>query len=155
MRPPDGTMNDTLLLKSIFLYTIFWGIGVALVWFRPRLEIFWKIVATLVYAFYLWFFFDELKTGYASASSDWYVYLVRFIKELVTLVYVNLFLFWPVALVLIYFKADAIGAEKLLKFMCILTLVLWVLFIAYFFYSKGIDDFLFDGLKKMIPRGTT
>jgi cytosine/uracil/thiamine/allantoin permease len=73
------------------------------------------------------------------------------LKELSALVFVNLFFIWPLALFIIFYKSDAVGAEKLLKFLCVLTLVLWVIFIVYFFFSKGIDHFLFQDLKKMVP----
>ena len=48
-------------------------------------------------------------------------------------------------------QADEMGAERLLKIMCLLTLVLWVIFVAYVYYDKGIDKFLYENLRKMIP----
>lgn len=144
-------MTDGLLIKSVFLFIIFWGIGVAMLWFRPRIEIVWKIIATVIFFFYIWFFFDEFSSGYAAFSSGWYAFILNFLKELVSLVFVNLFFIWPLSLVIIFYKADAIGAEKLLRFLCVLTLVLWVVFILYFFFSRGIDDFLIKNMKEMVP----
>jgi hypothetical protein len=144
-------MTDGLLIKSVFLFIIFWGIGVALLWFRPRIEIVWKIIATVIFFFYLWFFFDEFSSGYAAFSVGWYGFVLNFLKELVSLVFVNLFFIWPLALIIIFYKADAIGAEKLIRFLCVLTLVLWVVFILYFFFSRGIDDFLIKNMKEMVP----
>lgn len=144
-------MNETLLIKSVFLFVVFWGIGIAMLWFRPRVEIIWKIIATVILLFYIWFFFDEIRGGYASFAAGWYGFSLNFLKELLSLVFVNLFFIWPLSLVIIFYKADAIGAEKLLKFLCVLTLVLWVVFIIYFFFSKGIDEFMFKNLKEMVP----
>ncbi|TFH43855.1 MAG: hypothetical protein E4G96_00010 [Chrysiogenales bacterium] len=144
-------MNESLLIKATFLFIVFWGIGITMLWFRPRIEILWKAVATVILLLYIWFFFDEISVGYQSFTAGWYGFMINFLKEMLSLVFVNLFFIWPLALVLIFYKADAIGAERLLKFLCVLTLVLWVVFIVYFFFSKGVDDFLFKNFKEMIP----
>ncbi len=144
-------MKETLIIKSLFIFISLWSLGIVLLWFRPRIELFWKIIATLILGFYVWFFLDEIIKGFDTFSADWYVSSVHFLKELITLVFVNMFFFWPLCLVLIFYKADDMGAEKLLKFLCIFTLVLWVIFVIYFFYNAGIDRFLFENLRKMIP----
>lgn len=144
-------MIDGLLIKSVFLFIIFWGIGIGMLWFRPRIEIVWKIIATIILVFYIWFFFDEISSGYAAFSAGWYNFVVNFLKELISLVYVNLFFIWPVALILIFYKADAIGAERLLRFLCVLTLVIWIVFIVYDFFNRGIDNFLINKFKEMVP----
>lgn len=144
-------MENTLLIKSIFMFVSIWGFTVAVLWFRPRIEIFWKVVATLIFLFYVWFFFEEITKGYNSFIAAWFDVTVYFIKELLALVFVNLFFLWPIALLIIFYKANDIGAEKLLKFMCILTLVLWVVFLVYVYFNQGIDEFLFEKLKKMVP----
>ncbi len=144
-------MNETLMIKSTFLFMVFWGIGTLMLWMRSRIEIVWKVIATIILAFYLWFFWDELLNGYASFEAGWYAFVINFLRELASLVFINLFFIWPVALFIIFYKADTVGAENLLKFLCILTLVLWIVFIVYFFFSKGIDEFLFQNLKKMVP----
>lgn len=144
-------MENALLVKSLFLFISLWGFTVMFLWFRPRLELFWKIVATLIFVFYVWFFWDELSRGYAAFQAAWFDVTMHFLKELLSLVFVNLFLFWPIALILIFYKADEVGAERLLKFMCVLTIVLWIIFVIYAYYHRGIDVFLFEKLKKMIP----
>ncbi|OHD66696.1 MAG: hypothetical protein A2176_11165 [Spirochaetes bacterium RBG_13_51_14] len=144
-------MNEALLIKSVFLFIVIWGIGIAMLWFRPRIEIIWKIIATVILIFYIWFFLDEINSGYASFTAGWYGFILNFFKEILSLVFVNLFFIWPLALIIIFYKTDAIGAEKLLKFLCMLTLVLWIVFIIYFFFSKGIDQFIFKNLKEMVP----
>ncbi|MCX7678078.1 MAG: hypothetical protein N2316_02550 [Spirochaetes bacterium] len=120
-------------------------------WFRPRLELFWKIAATVIFIFYVWFFYDDLSRGYVAFQAAWFDAIFHFLKELISLVFVNLLLFWPIALVVIFYKADEVAAERLLKFMCILTIVLWIIFILYAYFSRGIDSFLFEKLKKMVP----
>ena len=144
-------MGKPLLLKSIFMFINIWFIGIIFLWFRRRIELFWKIVATLILAFYVWFFYNELALGYNSFITEWYTLLVDFSKELLSIVFINLFLFWPLVLIIIFYKADEIGAEKLLKFMCIVTIILWIIFVIYILFNKGIDEFLYDNLKKMIP----
>lgn len=144
-------MIDGLLIKSVFIFIIFWGIGIAMLWFRPRIEIIWKIIATVIFLFYIWFFFDEISSGYAAFSAGWYNFVLNFLKELVSLIFVNLFFIWPLALILIFYKADAIGAEKLLRFLCVLTLVIWIVFIVYDFFNRGIDNFLINKFKEMVP----
>lgn len=144
-------MINGLLIKSVFIFIIFWGIGIAMLWFRPRIEIIWKIIATVIFLFYIWFFFDEISSGYAAFSAGWYNFVLNFLKELVSLIFVNLFFIWPLALILIFYKADAIGAEKLLRFLCVLTLVIWIVFIVYDFFNRGIDNFLINKFKEMVP----
>lgn len=144
-------MEKAIIIKSIFLFICLWGFSLVFLWFRPRIEPFWKIIATLIYLFYIWFFFTEINAGYNAFMADWYNTLIHFLKEILSLVFVNLFFFWPVSLILIFYKANDMGAEKLLKFLCILTLILWIFFLIYVFYNKGIDSFLFQKLKEMVP----
>ena len=144
-------MNETLIIKSVFIFISIWGLGIILLWFRPRIEIFWKIIATLILGFYVWFFFDEILSGFDAIKSNWHISSLHFLKELVTLIFVNMFFFWPVCLILIFYKADDIGAERLLKFICLLTLILWIIFVVYFYFSTGINKYLYENLKKIIP----
>ena len=143
--------NDILVIKSIFLFFSVWGISVLLLWFRPRIEIFWKIVASLILAFYVWFFFPELKSGFFTFRASWYISMLDFVREILTIIFTGLFIIWPAALISIFYRADDIAAEKLLRFLCLLTLVLWVLFIIYFFFSSGIDNFFYENLREMVP----
>ena len=143
--------NEILMIKSIFLFFSFWGLTVLLLWFRPRIEIFWKLIATVIFAFYVWFFFNELVNGYHTFTSGWYIAVINFFKEILIITFAGLFIIWPVVLILIFYKANDMGAEKLLKFICILTLILWIIFIIYFFFSEGIVKFFYEILKKMIP----
>ncbi|MDY6935162.1 MAG: hypothetical protein SVZ03_13190 [Spirochaetota bacterium] len=145
-------MENIILVKSVLMFIALWGLGIIFLWFRQRIEIFWKIIATLIFVFYFWFFFEEISTGYREFSSGWYPVTINFLKEFISLTFITLFFFWPLALVLIFYKANDIGAEKLLIFMCILTLILWVLVIIYVFYTKGVDEFLYEHLMKMIPK---
>lgn len=112
---------------------------------------FWKLVATVIFGFYLWFFWGEIVTGYAAVSLNWYTVTLDFIKELISLIFVNLFFLWPVVLVVVFYKADEIGAERLLKFMCIITLILWIIFVVYIYFDQGIDRFLYKNLKEVLP----
>ena len=144
-------MDKALLIKSVFFFVSLWGFTVAFLWFRPRIEVFWKIIATLIFVFYVWFFWDDLNKGYAALTVDWYKVTVDFMKELIAHVFVNLFFLWPVALIVVFYKADEFGAEKILKFMCILTIILWIVFAVYVYYERGIDTFLYKNLKEMIP----
>jgi hypothetical protein len=144
-------MNELIIIKSVFIFMCLWGISLVFLWFRPRIEIIWKALATVIFGLYVWFFFSEIHQGLAGFTASWYITLVDFFKELLTLVFVNLFLFWPVALMVIFYKADDIGAEKLLRFMCVFTLVLWILFVIYSYFSSGIDAFFYEKLREMVP----
>lgn len=144
-------MDDLLIVKSIFIFMVFWALGLLLLWIRPRIEIFWKIAATLIFAFYVWFFYHQIREGIDIFMSGWYVFIISFLKELLTLVFVNLFFIWPLALIIIFYKADDMGAERLLRFLAVFTLVLWIVFIVYFLFNQGIDSFLIDKLREMIP----
>jgi len=143
--------SNILVIKSIFIFFSLWGLSLVLLWFRPRVEVFWKIIATLILGFYVWFFFAELKSGFQVFTASWYVSILDFLKEILTIVFTGMFIIWPAALVIIFYKADDIGAERLLKFLCMLTLVLWLLFIIYLFFSAGIDRFFYEHLRKMVP----
>ena len=144
-------MKDIIIIRSIFLFMCVWGITCLLVWFRPRIELFWKIVATAIFAFYLWFFWDEILRDFSAFKITWYTSFLTFGKDLLTLVFANFFMFWPLTLIVVFYKADDIGAEKVLKFICLLTLVLWLVFVVYFYFDKGINTFFNATLKKMIP----
>ena len=144
-------MKDVLIIKSIFLFMVIWGFALLLAWFRSRIEWIWKVMATLIFGFYIWFFFSEIETAFLAFKGQWYLSLLEFLKELFAVVFTNLFFLWPLALIMVFFKADEIGAENLLKFMCILSLVLWLIFIAYYYFNVGIDKFLFESLKNLLP----
>jgi len=144
--------NDVLMIKSVFLFFFIWGITVLLLWFRPRIELFWKIIATLIFIFYLWFFFNELKTSFVAFKADWYLSIIEFLKELLIIFFAGMLIIWPVVLIIIFYKANDIGAEKLLRFLCLVTIILWIVFIFYFFFNTGIEKFFYQNLKKMIPK---
>ena len=144
--------NDILILKSIFLFCSIWGIAVILLWFRSRIELFWKLVATLIFIFYMWFFYNEFIQSFNSFKADWYISIIEFFKEILIIIFAGLLVIWPVILIIIFYKASDIGSEKLLRFICLLTIVLWIAFIIYYFFSSGIENFFYETLKKMIPR---
>ncbi|MEW6525764.1 MAG: hypothetical protein AB1444_03740 [Spirochaetota bacterium] len=144
-------MNTTMLSTSLLIFTTIWGLSVLLLWMRPRIEILWKIATSAIFGFYVWFFYKDLVKGYSQLEKDWYLVTIAFIKEFSALIFANMFFLWPLALIIIFYKADDIGAERLLKFMCIFTLVVWLVFTLYTFYSKQIDTFLFHTLREMIP----
>ena len=144
-------MKEIMIIKSLFIFFIFWGIGIAMLWIRPRIEIFWKIAATVLYALQLWFFFEEASEGYKLFISGWYPYVINFLKEFLVLVFVNMFFFWPLALIIIFYKADDMGAERLVKILCVLSLALWIIFIVYAMFTKGIDSFFMDSFRQMVP----
>ena len=144
--------NDVLMIKSVFLFLSIWGLTVLLLWFRPRIELFWKIIATLIFIFYLWFFFNELKASFVSFKADWYFSIIEFLKELLVIFFAGMLIIWPVVLIIIFYKANDTGAEKLLRFLCLLTIILWIVFIIYFFFSTGIEKFFYQNLKTMIPK---
>ncbi|MFH0976822.1 MAG: hypothetical protein V1874_13640 [Spirochaetota bacterium] len=146
-------MDKPILIKSIFMFIGLWTIGIMLLWFRRNIEIFWKIVATLILGFYIWFFFEEISKGYASfiGATAWHKVAINFLTELTAIIFTNLFFLWPLSLVIVFYKSDEVGAGRLLKFMCIVTLILWVIFIVYVFYDKGLNEFIHKNLKQIFP----
>jgi hypothetical protein len=143
--------NNVLILKSIFLFCSIWGIAILLLWFRSKIELFWKLVATLIFLFYIWFFYNDFSQSFSSFKADWYISILEFIKEIITIIFAGLLIIWPTILIIIFYKASDVGSEKLLKFMCLLTIILWVAFIIYSFFNSGIENFFYETLKKMIP----
>jgi hypothetical protein len=143
--------SGILMIKSVFIFFCFWGLAMLLLWFRPKIDFFWKLIATIIFVFYIWFFFSELKTGFTAFKNDWYISILDFIKDFITIIFASMFIIWPVSIVIIFYKANDMGAEKLLKFLCILTLLLWIIFIIYFFFNEGIYTFFYESLKKMVP----
>ena len=144
-------MEKALIIHSVSAFIVVWGIAVVFLWFRPKIEIFWKIIATLIFLFYLWFFREEIGRSMAAFKADWYLAFFSFLKELLVLSFVFLFFIWPVVLFVVFYKADDIGAEWLLRFLCVATVILWIVFVAYIFYDKKIDTFLFEKMKTLVP----
>jgi len=144
--------NNVIILKSIFLFCSIWGIAVLLLWIRPRVELFWKLVATCIFIFYIWFFFNEFSSSFNSFKADWYIGIIEFFKEILIVIFAGMFIIWPVTLIIIFYKANDIGSEKLLRFICVLTIVLWVAFIIYFFFSVRVENFFYETLKEMVPK---
>ena len=144
-------VKDVLIIKSVFLFMVIWGLALVLAWFRSRIEWIWKILATLIFCFYIWFFWGEITAAFLALKANWYLSLLEFFKELFTIVFTNLFFLWPLALIIVFFKVDEIGAENLLKFMCILSLALWIIFVVYYYLHVGIDKFFFESLRGLLP----
>ena len=144
-------MEKSLIFNSVFIFMALWGIALFFIWFRPKLEFFWKIAATLVFAFYMYFFFEEVFKGYTAFKADWYTVIMAFLKELIVLLFYINFIFWPIALTYAFYKADDFGSEFLLKFMCVFTLALWITAAIYVYKSKTVDDFFLNRLIKSIP----
>ncbi len=144
-------IEKIFILKYLFILTSIWGLCILFLWFRPRIEIFWKIVATLLLAFYIIFFYEKLKIGFEMFQKDCFTALFNFIKEFLVILYILLVLVWPVSLIMIFYKSDDIAAERLLKFMCIFTLLTWTISILYILYNKNVDIFFYDMLKKILP----
>jgi len=132
-------MNETIIIKSLFFFMCIWTLSLVFLWFRSKIDLFWKITATLIFLFYCWFFFDDIAKGIDHLREGWYVFLLDFFKELISLIFINLFFLWPLALIMIFFKADDIGSEKLLRFMCVLTLALWIIFVVYFYDAFSVS----------------
>jgi len=144
--------NNIIMLKSVFLIFSIWGITILLLWFRPRIELFWKLVATIIFIFYVWFFFNELSLSFSSFKADWYIATIDFFKEILIVIFSGIFIIWPVILTIIFYKANDMGSEKLLRFICVLTIVLWIVFIIYFFFSSGVENFFYGTLNTMVPK---
>lgn len=146
-------MEKTLILKSVPIFIFIWGLGTVFLWFRPRIEIFWKIIATLIFLFYVWFFYAEISKGFAMIKADWLAVFIPFGRDLLSLAFISLFLLWPVLLFVIFYKSDDIGAETLLKLLCFITVIIWIAFVAFTLYDKKIDPFLLDKIRPYIPFG--
>ena len=141
-------MNEVISINTIFLYMCFWFIGLIMMLSRPRVEVVWKIIACVIFALFIFILFDEFKLGLNRFISGWYIYSLQFFKELLMYLFSSLFFLWPLALTIVFYKADALGSEKILKFMCLLTLVLLLISLIYAYNSKGIDRFLIHHIKK-------
>ena len=147
-------MSEFFILRTSIIFLGFWSLGIVLLWFRPRIEIFWKIIATLILAFVIYLCIDILQNDLDRFFENGINSLFLFLKEFFALLLLNLFFLWPVALVLIFYKADDIGAERLLKFMSIITLILLIIAFVYVFFSEGADQQILDNIKKIIPDGS-
>ena len=126
-----------------------------LLWFRKNIEIFWKILATLILGFYVWFFFKEISQGYTAfmTSPGWQKVTINFLTELSAIVFTSLFYLWPLSLIIIFYKSDSTRAMRLLKFMCVLTLILWILFIFYgYINNKELNQFIDKNIRQMFPK---
>ncbi len=73
-------ITKELLTKSVFFYSILWGIGILLLWFRPRIEIFWKVIGTVIFLLTFLFFKDEFLIGLQNLNAGWYVAVRSFLK---------------------------------------------------------------------------
>lgn len=144
-------MEKEIILKSIFIFIFLWGISIIFLWFRPKIEIFWKIIATAVFLLFLYFFQKEIISGYLGFKADWFTSLITFLRELMLLVFYNFFIFWPVSLIIIFYRSDDISAERLLKFMCVFTLILCMVIFGYVYFNEGVDRFIYEKLVNVIP----
>ncbi len=144
-------MESIIILKTVFIFIVLWGLAAAFLIFRPRVSFIWKIAAIMLYAFYVWYFREDIMSGYGSFTQDWFGTLILFAKEIMFLMFYLLFVFWPISLVIIFYKADDLGAQNLLKFMVIYTLIVWVIITIYAFNKKVIDSTLYETLTGWIP----
>jgi hypothetical protein len=144
-------IEQEVILKSLFFFVSLWGLATAFLIFRPRVSFLWKIAAIMLFLFYIWVFREEILNGYNALVNDWYGSIVIFAKEMLALVFYLMFIFWPLSLIIIFYKADDIGAENLLKFMVVFTLMLWIVIGVYSFQKQGLDTFLDKTVKDILP----
>lgn len=144
-------MDDSVVLKSVFFFMCIWAIALLLLWFRRGIGPLWKITATAAFVFYCVFFQNEIAAGLQSIKQNWYVSFLDFVRGLFRTVFTDMFFLWPVALFTVFVKADDIGSEKLLRFMFILSIFLWICFLLYFNFDASIDNFFYETLRDMIP----
>lgn len=128
-----------------------WASALLLLWFRRGIGLIWKAGASVVFAFYCFFFGNEITAGLESLKADWYVSALDFFRGLMRTVFADMFFLWPLALFTVFAKADDIGSEKLIRFMITATAALWAGFLIYFRFSGSIDGFFYDKLKSLLP----
>jgi len=144
-------MEKLFIIKSQFWFLGFWTLATILIWFRPRIELLWKITATLLLGFNIFFFYEEVYKQAMSFSKTWYVSLLGFLNEIKTLLFINQYFFWPIVLIVAFYKADDMGAERLIKYMCIFSIVVWIIFIVFYYFDTGINSFIYENIKELLP----
>jgi cytosine/uracil/thiamine/allantoin permease len=90
--------------------------------------------------------------SFAKFKAEWYISIIEFFKEILIITLAGMLIIWPITLIIIFYKANDIGSEKLLRFICLLTIILWIAFMIYSFFSPGIEKFFYETLKTMIPK---
>lgn len=144
-------MDESIVIRSVFIFMCLWTLSLLFVWFRSGISIIWKTASTAVFGFYCWFFRSEILSGFRNFCSTWYISLLDFFSEFTDLIFCSLFFLWPLSLFLCFIKADDIGSEKLMKFMCIFTAVLWLLFLVRFNFGDELRNFFYVTLREMVP----
>ncbi|MDA3899470.1 MAG: hypothetical protein PF637_03010 [Spirochaetes bacterium] len=144
-------METNIFLKTIPFFTIIWGISVAFLIFRPRIPIIWKMAAILLFLFYISVFRSDIEAFFVLARDNWYQTLILFFKETLYLLFYMMFIFWPLSLIIIFYKYDDFAAERLLKFMVFFTIAFWIGIAIYSYNKKGIDDILYNKVIELFP----
>jgi hypothetical protein len=142
-------MSELLTINAVFVYMCLWALGLVMMWLRGRIELGWKLIASAIFLFYIILLNKELQTGYERFMADAYIQTMHFLKEFVMYLFSSIFFLWPLSLIVVFYKSSDYGSEKLLKFMCVLTLVLLVIGVIYAYHSHDIDTFLFKNFRKL------
>ncbi|MCZ8157312.1 MAG: hypothetical protein O9264_14380 [Leptospira sp.] len=119
-----------------------WFIGLLLTFFRRDLEPHWKFFFFLVFCFYMVQFFPEFWAGVARWKANPKTELLSWLSALGNATYVFLFLLWPLVLVRIYYSAANNLSKTLIPLLSYGTVIYWVLFLLWSYYSKEWNEFL-------------
>ncbi|MCB1190006.1 MAG: hypothetical protein H7A23_12715 [Leptospiraceae bacterium] len=120
---------------------IFWGIGLILVFFRRDLDLLWKSLFLLIYAFYILQFFPEILLGYQRLVGNYPKEIVSWIKGIGKVFYYFLLIVWPVLLVRVFYSASGYLSFLTIRLMVFATFLYWVLFYCFVFFSAEINNF--------------
>ncbi|MDZ4727877.1 MAG: hypothetical protein SH817_17095 [Leptospira sp.] len=132
----------TLIEYLAFPILFIWFIGLLLTFFRRDLEPHWKFFFFLVFCFYMVQFFPEFWAGIGRWKLNPKQELLTWISAMGNAFYVFLFLLWPIVLVRIYYSASNNLSKTLIPVLAYGTVVYWVLFLLWSYYSKEWNEFL-------------
>jgi hypothetical protein len=118
---------------------------------RKGIEPVWKIFPFLIFGFYLWFHRNLFPPVWNNIQADYVNFLMKFIPEFGKAIFYLLPYIWMVIFVTVFYMVDEAKAEKLMKFMVFLTIVIWLFWLANHFFGEKLAPFLKREVPKFLP----
>jgi hypothetical protein len=131
---------DQLILPLL----IIWFLAIFFIFFKKELELTYKLFFLVVFLLYSFHFQDEIIHSYIRLKTSTPREIISWFYGLGKATYFFLILAWPLALIRLYYSAAYTFSELSLLTLSVVTILYWIFFLLYSYFSTSIDHFLLN-----------
>ncbi len=137
----------------VFIY-ILWFLAVLFWLLRRGIELIWKLAAVAAFAAHLYFQYPVFLKVWQEIESDYVQFLMKFTVSLGKTFFELWSAIWMIVMVAVFYMVNELAAEKWVKTLFFLTLLVWAIWFVNFFYGKEIGEYLGKEIPAFFPRNS-